>query len=76
MNKQTLTATEIESRPPVSKDSETYPTKRETRRGAAVRSFIDALAVAGAGMAGAYWVDPSDVFGKSNQQEGWSDTLI
>lgn len=76
MNKQTLTPTEIESWQPVSEDGETYPAEPETRRRAARRSIIDALAVAGAGMAGAYWVDPSNVSGKSDQQEGWPDTVI
>jgi hypothetical protein len=52
--------------------------KPETRRRPPCRSFIDILAFAGASMAGVYvdvWLDPSGVSGKSDQQEGWSDTM-
>lgn len=56
-------ATEIERRQPVSEDGEAYPTKPKTLRRAALRWFIDTLAFAGAGMAGVYWIDPSQVSG-------------
>jgi hypothetical protein len=83
MNKQALTAIEIEAlvrstlaahderREPVSPDDGDYPSKPETRPRAALRWLIDSLAVAGAGMAGVHvgvWPDPPDVSG--NQTSG------
>ena len=73
MNKQALTAIEIETfalstsaaldelRRPVSHDEQEHLPKPETGRSAALRWFIDTLALAGAGMAGVYvgvWLDP------------------
>ena len=64
MNKRALTAIEIEAlalstlispderREPVSLDGGDYLSKPETRRSAALRWFIDTLALAGAAMAG------------------------
>jgi hypothetical protein len=78
MNKQALTAIEIEAlvrstlaahdkrREPVSLDDRDYPSKPETRGRAALRWLIDSLALGGAGMAGVYvgvWPDPADVSG-------------
>jgi hypothetical protein len=71
MNKQALKTIEIETIAlstsaaldelrSVSEDSEAHPSKPETRRHAALRWFIDTLALAGAGMAGIYvgvWLD-------------------
>ena len=79
MNKRALTVIEIEAlapstlispderREPVSLDGGEYPSKPETRRRAALCSFIDTLAYAGAAMAGVYvgdCLDPSNVSGK------------
>jgi hypothetical protein len=73
MNKRAHTVIEIEAldpstlispderREPVSLDGGDYLSKPETRRSAALRSFIDTLALAGAAMAGVYvgvWLDP------------------
>jgi hypothetical protein len=73
MDKQALTAIEIETfalstsaaldelRRPVSHDEQEHLPKPETVRSAALRWFIDTLALAGAGMAGVYvgvWLDP------------------
>ena len=78
MNKQALTAIEIESlapstliapdewREPVTLDGGDYPSKPETRGRAALRWLIDTLAFAGAGMAGVYvgvWLDEPNVSG-------------
>jgi hypothetical protein len=49
-----------ERREPVSLDGGDYPSKPQTRRRAALRWFIDTLALAGGGMAGVYvgvWLD-------------------
>ena len=79
MNKRALTVIEIEAlapstlvspderREPVSLDGGDYPSKTETRRSAALRSFIDTLALAGAAMAGVNvgdWLDGSNASGK------------
>src|ERR1700693_1235289 len=79
MKKQALTVIEIdalapstlispdERREPVSLDGGDYLSKPKTRRGAALRWFIDTLALSVAAMAGVYvgdWLDPSNVFGK------------
>ena len=48
-------------------DGDAYPTKSKTFRHTALRWFIDTLAFAGAGMAGVYWIDPSQ--GYSNQDD-------
>jgi hypothetical protein len=59
----TLIAPE-EWREPVSLDGGDYPSKPQTRRGAALRWFIDTLALAGGGMAGVYvgvWLDEPNV---------------
>ena len=79
MNRRALTVIEIEAlapstlispdsrREPVSLDGGDYLSKPETRRSAALRWFIDTLALAGAAMAGVYvgdWLDPSNVSGK------------
>jgi hypothetical protein len=78
MNKQALTAIEIdalapstltapdERREPVSLDGGDYHSKPETRRHAALRGFIDTLAFAGAAMAGVnvgVWLDEPNVSG-------------
>jgi hypothetical protein len=78
MKKQAVMAIEVEAlapstlsapdelREPVSLDGGDYPSKPETPRRAAVRWFIDTLALAGAGMAGVYvgvWLDPRNVSG-------------
>ena len=78
MKKQTPTAIEIEvlapsilSAPdercePVSLDGGDYASKPETRGRAALRWFIDTLALAGCGMAGVYvgvWLDEPNVPG-------------
>jgi hypothetical protein len=76
MNKQAPIVTEIEvlapstlsapdeRREPVSLDGGDYPSKPETRMGAALRVFIDSFALASCGMAGVYvglWLDESNV---------------
>jgi len=75
MNKQALKTIEIETIAlstsaaldelrSVSEDSQAHPSKPETPRRAALRWFIDTLALAGAGMAGVYvgvWLDPANV---------------
>ena len=56
-----------EGREPVSLDGGDYLSKPETRRSAALRWFIDTLALAGAAMAGVYVgdrLDGSNVSGK------------
>jgi hypothetical protein len=78
MKKQSLTAIEIdalapstltapdERREPVSLDGGDYPSNPETRGRAALRWFIDTLALAGCGMAGVYvgvWLDEPNVSG-------------
>jgi hypothetical protein len=58
---------------PVSLDGGDYLSKPETRRSAALRWFIDTLALAGAAMAGVYvgdWLDPSNVSGKRTDGKG------
>jgi hypothetical protein len=53
-----------EWREPVSLDGGDYPSKPQTRRRAALRWFIDTLALAGGGMAGVYvgvWLDEPNV---------------
>ena len=87
MKKQALTAIEIEAlapstliapderREPVSLDGGDYPSKPETRGRAALRWFIDTLALAGAGMAGVYvgvWLDEPNVSG--DQTSGKDET--
>ena len=87
MKKQALTAIEIdalapstltapdERREPVSLDGGDYLSKPETRRSAALRWFIDTLALAGAAMAGVYvgdWLDPSNV--SCNRTDGKDET--
>jgi hypothetical protein len=87
MKKQALTAIEIdalapstltapdERREPVSLDGRDYPSKPETRGRAALRWFIDTLALAGCGMAGVnvgVWLDPSNVSG--NRTDGKDET--
>jgi hypothetical protein len=86
MNKQALKTIEIETFPlstsaaldelgSVSEDSEAHLEKPETRRRAALRGFVDTLALAGAGMAGVYvgvWLDPPNVSG--NQTSGKDET--
>jgi hypothetical protein len=89
MDKQALTTIEIEAlatstltarderRKAVSHDGGDSPSKPETRRRAALRWFIDAFALAGAGMAGvhvALWLDQPDVSGDEHQ--GRSDGTI
>ena len=78
MNKRALTVIEIEALAPstlISPDERREPrslggdylSKPETRRSAALRWFIDTLALAGAAMAGVYvgdCLDPSNVSGK------------
>jgi hypothetical protein len=79
MNERALTAIEIEAlalstlispderRDPVSLDGGDYLSKPETRQSAALRWFIDTLALAGAAMAGIYvgdWLEPSNVSGR------------
>ena len=64
-----------ERRGPVSLDGGGYLSRPETRRSAALRSFIDTLAFAGAAMAGAYvgdWLDEPSVSG--NQTDGKDET--
>jgi hypothetical protein len=78
MKKQALTAIEIDALPPstltapderrepVSLDGGDYPSKPETRGRAALRWFIDSLALGGCGMAGVYvgvWLDEPNVSG-------------
>lgn len=69
----TLTASD-EPREPVSLDCEDCSSKPETRGRAALRWFIDNLAVAGCGMAGVYvgvWLDepnvPGDLIGGKDE---------
>jgi len=47
-------------------DGEAYRTKPQTVRRTALDWFIDTLAFAGAGMAGVYWIDPSQVSGNQD----------
>jgi hypothetical protein len=64
-----------ERREPVSLDGGDYLSRPETRRSAALRSFVDTLAFAGAAMAGVYLgdcLDPSNVSG--NQTDGKDET--
>jgi hypothetical protein len=87
MNKRVLRVIEIEAlapstsispderRGPVSLDGGGYLSRPETRRSAALRSFIDTLAFAGAAMAGVYvgdWLDEPNVSG--NQTDGKDET--
>jgi hypothetical protein len=87
MNKRALTVIQIEAfspstlitpderREPVSLDGGDYLSKPETRRSAALRWFIDTLALSGAAMAGVYvgdWPDPSNVSG--NRTDGKVET--
>jgi hypothetical protein len=73
MNKRVLTTIEIEAFAPssstapdergrpISHEGRDCPSKPEPRRRAALRWFIDSLAIAGAGMAGVHvgvWLDP------------------
>ena len=89
MNKRALTVIEIEAlaqstlilsderREPVSLDGGDYLSKPETRRSAALRSFIDTLAFAGAAMAGVYvsdWLDPPNVSGNQTSREDQPDS--
>ena len=90
MNKQALTAIEIEAlvlssstapgerQQPVSHDAEDYPSEPETRPRSALRWVIDTLALAGAGMAGVYvgvWVDPSNVSGDQTSRKDRPDWI-
>ena len=87
MKKQALTAIEIDALAPstltapdercepVSLEGGDYLSRPETRRSAALRSFIDTLAFAGAAMTGVYvgvWLDPSNVSG--NRTDGKDET--
>jgi len=68
----TLTAPD-ERREPVSPDGGDYPSKPETRRRAALRWFIDSLALGGCGMAGIYvglWLDEPNVPGDQISGKG------
>ena len=91
MNKRALTAIEIdalapstltapdERREPVSLDGGDYPSKPETRRRAALRWFIDTLALAGAAMAGVYvgvWLDPPNVSGDQTSRKDRPDWRV
>ncbi len=84
MKKQALTAIDIdalapstltapdERREPVSPDGGDYLSKPETRRSAALRSFIDTLAFAGAALAGVYvgdWLDEPNVSGNQTDRK-------
>ena len=84
MNKRALTVIEIEAlapstlispdsrREPVSLDGGDYLSKPETRRSAALRSFIDTLAFAGAAMAGVnvgVWLDEPNVSGDQTSRK-------
>jgi hypothetical protein len=84
MNKRVLRVIEIEAlasstlispderREPVSLDGGDYLSKPETRRSAALRSFIDTLAFAGAAMVGVYvgdWLDSSNVSGNRTDRK-------
>ena len=88
--KQVLAAMEIEalapstSAPtderwePVSLDGEDYPSKPQTQGRAALRWFIDTLALAGCGMAGVYvgvWLDPP-TSPETRSQEDRPDRVI
>jgi hypothetical protein len=73
----TLTAPD-ERREAVSLDGADYSSKPETRGRAALRWFIDTLALAGCGMAGVYvgvWLDPPDDPGNqtTGRQAGQDD---
>jgi hypothetical protein len=91
MNKHALNAIETEAlawstlaapdelREPVSHDGGKPPSKPETRRRAAMRWFIDALALAGAGMAGVHvgvWLDQPDVSGDRTSHEDRSEEIL
>jgi hypothetical protein len=88
MKKQALTTIEIEAFAPstltaldeqprsVSHDDEEHPPKPEIWRSAALRWFIDTLAVAGAGMAGVYvgvWLDEPNVSGDQTSKKDRPD---
>jgi hypothetical protein len=87
MKKQALTRIEIdalapstltapdERREPVSPDGRDYPSKPETRARAALRWFIESLALGGCGMAGIYvgvWLYEPNVPG--DQTNGKDET--
>jgi hypothetical protein len=87
MDKRALTAIEIdaltpstltapdERREPVSLDGGDYPSEPEARRRAALRWFIESLALAGASVAGVYvgvWLDEPNVSG--NRTDGKDET--
>ena len=89
MDKRALTAIEIEAlvpsaltapderRDPVSLDGGDYPSNPETQGRTALRWFIEALALAGCGMAGVYvgvWLDSPDVAG--DQTGGKDETSL
>jgi hypothetical protein len=84
MKKQALTAIEIdafapptltapdERREPVSLDGGDYPSKPKSRGRAALRSFIDAFALASCSMAGVYigvWLDEPNVSGDQTSRK-------
>ena len=79
MKKQALTAIEIdaltapdERREPVSLGGGGYPSKPETRGRAALRWFIDSLALGGCGMAGIYvgvWLYEPNVSGDQTSRK-------
>jgi hypothetical protein len=76
--RSTLVAPE-EQREPVSHDVGRPPSKPETRRRAAMRWFIDAFALAGAGMAGVHvgvWLDQPDVSGDPTSHEDRSEEIL
>ena len=91
MKKQALRTVEIEAlfpsastapherRDPVSLDGGDYSSKPETRGHAALRWFIDILAVGGAGMAGVYvgvWLDaPNDAGNQTTERQTRLDDL-
>jgi hypothetical protein len=73
----TLTAPD-ERREPVSLDGRDYSSRPETRGRAALRWFIDTLALAGCGMAGVYvgvWLDEPNV-SDNRLQEDRPDKMI
>jgi hypothetical protein len=91
MKKQALTAIEIdalapstltppdERREPVSLDGGDYPSEPETRGRAALRWFIDTLALAGCGMAGVYvgvWLDPPNGSGDQTSRKDRPDWRV
>ena len=90
MNKRALRVIEIEAlapstlispderREPVSLDGGDYLSTPETRRSAALRWFIDTLALAGAAMAGVYVGDCLDppMTPSARSQEDRSDEMI